>query len=71
MTRPISGRTVGSAPAARGVRLPGPLERHIEELAREERVAVAGGDWNTATSKALERAALREAHHRFGTRRWV
>lgn len=71
MTRPISDRTAGSAPVVPGVRLAGPLERRIEDLAREERVAVAGGDWTTAASKALERAALREAHHRTGARRWV
>lgn len=69
MTRPISGRTAGSAPVVPGVRLAGPLERRIEELAREERVAVARGDWTTATGKALERAALREAHYRTKTRR--
>lgn len=69
MTRPISDRTAGSASVARRARLAGPLERRIEELAREERAAVAGGDWTAATSKALERAALREAQHRTGARR--
>lgn len=69
MTRPIPHRTADPTPAARGVRLAGTLERRIEELARQERAAVARGDWTTATSKALERAALREAHHRTGARR--
>ena len=69
MTRPISDKTVGAAPVVRGVRLAGPLERRIEELAREERAAVACGDWTTARSNALERARIREAHYRTGTRR--
>ena len=69
MTRPIPDRTVGSAPVAQGARIAGPLERRIEELAREEQAAVARGDWTTATGKALERATLREAHHRTGVRR--
>lgn len=69
MTRPVSDKMVGSIPTSRRVWLPGPLERRIKELAREERAAVADGDWATATSKALERAALREALHRTGARR--
>lgn len=69
MTKPVSDKMVGSIPAARGVGLPGSLERRIEELAREERTAVAGGDWATATNKALEKVRLREAHHWAGTRR--
>ncbi len=71
MTRLISDRSAGAAPVARGARLTRSLERRIEELAREERVAAAGGDWTTATSKALERVALREAYHRSGMRRRV
>ena len=71
MTRLISDRSTGAAPVARGARLTGPLECRIEELAREERAAVAVGDWTTATSKALERVALREAYHRYGMRRRV
>jgi hypothetical protein len=67
MVRPIPHRTAD--PAAQGMRLAGPLERRIEELARQERAAIARGDWTTATSRALERVALREAHHRAGTRR--
>ena len=67
MTRPIPHRTAD--PAARGMRLAGPLERRIEELALQERAAVARGGWTTATSKALERVALRESHHRAEARR--
>lgn len=67
MTRPIPHRTVD--PAAQGVRLAGPMERRVEELAFQERAAVARGDWAAATSRALERAALREARHQAGARK--
>ncbi len=42
----------------------GALASRIERLEMEERDAVRRRDWSAATSIALERAALKEAHHR-------
>lgn len=67
MTRSILGSTVGSTLKARRVGLAGYLERRVEDLSREERTAARRGDWTMARSKALERAALREAQHRSGS----
>jgi hypothetical protein len=71
MTKTNPTREAAPAPVARGVRLAGSLECSIEELTREERAAIAGGDWAAATSRALERASLREAHHRTWARRRI
>lgn len=42
----------------------GPLASRIERLETEERDAVRRRDWSAARSIALERVALKEAHHR-------
>lgn len=55
-----------SVPVARVVR---PADPRVEELAREERIAVERGDWNTARVCVLERAALREVRERLVARR--
>lgn len=47
----------------------GPLVLRIERLELEERDAVRRRDWSAARSIALERATLKEAHHRASARR--
>lgn len=42
----------------------GPLASRIERLETEEWDAVRRRDWSAARSIALERVALKEAHHR-------
>lgn len=73
MLRRVSENSAITAPGAteEPERDAGFLGLRIGELAREERVAVLRGDWVTARSKALERARLREAHHRNVVRRWA
>ncbi len=70
MTKPIPAESTIFAPTARvDGQLTSLLELHIEELARQERDAVARGDWPAATRRVLERVRLREAHQQAATRR--
>lgn len=47
----------------------GPLASRIEQLEIEEQDAVRRRDWSAARSAALERATLKEAHHRIAAQR--
>lgn len=47
----------------------GALASRVERLEMDERDAVRRRDWSAAKSIALERATLKQAHHRIGGRR--
>lgn len=70
MTKPIPAGSTNFAPAS-GVdgQLTDLLDLRIEELAWQERAAVAKGDWSAARRRVLERARLREAHQQVVARR--